>query len=101
MFRPLRFCGLNSPALRKSVLFEVARSAEPPIRLGIVGASALSTRPDATRVAIVPSSALKVGKLASHPGGNSRRSVRCHSAARSGWVAAYDANRDCHAASQV
>ena len=65
------------------VIFESARSAEPPQNSGNDFAIALMTCPDAVRVATsLPAS--KLGRADSHPAGSSRATRRFRSAARSG-----------------
>jgi hypothetical protein len=58
-----------------SVLFEGPRSAEPPKSIGMCGASALMTSPEAARVAagFAPSN---VGRCDSQPSGSSPLIVR-------------------------
>ncbi len=50
------------------VLFDSARSAEPPHSSGILGAIALSTLPEAARVAMPLGSASQLGSASSQPG---------------------------------
>ena len=54
------------------VFVDEARSADPPTSSGIFGAIALSTIPDAARLAMFPFSAVNVGISSSHPSSNSR-----------------------------
>ncbi len=71
---------LLTPAM--VVLFEPARSAEPPHSSGTGWASADSTLPDAARVAIEPGS--KTGSEASRSAGASLASTRSSNSACSG-----------------
>ena len=73
------------------VLFEPARSAEPPHSSGNTGAIALSTWPEAARVAMALSSS-KVGSAASQPSGR-RLSVRRSSSAAPSGLAAFHASK--------
>src|SRR3954453_6839458 len=65
------------------VLLLSARSAEPPQSSGSTGASALSTVPDALRVAMPLGSGSKVGSASVQPSGSCRPLSRSSSAARS------------------
>ncbi len=67
------------------MLFEPARSAEPPHSSGITAPSAWSTLPDADRVA-TPLPASKTGIFSSQPLGSSPLATRSYSAARSGLL---------------
>ncbi len=79
------------------VLFDSARSAEPPHSSGSTGASAFSTSPEALRVAIdLPAS--KVGRASSQPAGSLRALMRSNSATRSGLAARHSSNRSFHSA---
>ena len=79
------------------VLFDGARSADPPINVGRCGASALMALPEADRVAKAPSSGLNTGKSASHPLGSRRLQAVSHSAARAASAACHTAKRSLHA----
>ncbi len=81
--------GSGLPAGRKElvlsmvVLFEPARSAEPPHSSGSTGPSAWSTLPEAARVATaLPVS--NTGRASSQPSGSRPATTRSNSAARSG-----------------
>ncbi len=87
----------TSPSPLRCVRFDSVRSAEPPISARTTGASALSTLPEAARVAIAPSVA-NAGNASSQPSGSSPASAADNSAARSGCAAAYEAKRSSHAA---
>ena len=65
-------------------LFDFARSALPPISHGIFSATAVSTLPLDSRVAIPFGSAGNTGMPASHPAGSSRVSICLICLARSG-----------------
>src|SRR5215831_12270888 len=86
----------GSPAIVVSLL--PARSAEPPQSSGSTGASALSTLPDADRVATGPSAGEKAGSDAAHPGGRARVERRSSSAERAGLAAAHLARLSSQAA---
>ncbi len=75
---------LGSPFI--VVLLDPARSAEPPHSSGMTGASAVSTSPDALRVAIPFSSASKDGIAWSRPSGRVLSRSRSSSAAPSGFA---------------
>ena len=67
------------------VLFEGARSAEPPRNQGMFWASTFSAAPEASRPATPFGSAGKLGRLLSQPFGSSRRCIWSISAASSGY----------------
>ena len=77
---------LKCPALStfSIVLFDGARSAEPPISQGTFLATALSTWPDETRLATPLASAGNTGMSLSQPSGSSPRQIRFRSAANCG-----------------
>ena len=84
MFRPP-----GSPAARLGsplmvTLVEPLRSAAPPRSQGIFFASAFSTCPEDSRVAIPFGSAGNTGSSASQPGGSSKRSMSSSSLDSSG-----------------
>ncbi len=90
--------GSGLPAGRKElvpsmvVLFDPARSAEPPHSSGSTGPRACSTLPEAARVATaLPSS--NTGRASSQPSGSSPLPTRSKRAARSGSVARHSAIR--------
>ena len=62
------------------VLFDPARSAEPPHSSGSTGAIAVSTSPDAARVAMPFGSASKLGRASVQPSGSVRVRIRSNSA---------------------
>ena len=64
--------------------FSIPHAVAATTRLGTAGARAFSTLPDATRVAMAPSFAVKAGRRFSQSAGRSPRSRRASSAARSG-----------------
>ena len=74
--------GRNELVLSIVVLFEPARSAEPPHSSGMTAPSAWSTLPDAARVA-TPLPGSKTGSFSSQPLGSSPAAMRSNSAARS------------------
>ncbi len=87
--------GRNDEVLSIVVLFEPARSAEPPHSSGMTAPSACSTLPDAARVA----TALPVsndGRWSSQPSGSSPAAIRSNSAACSGRVERQSANPFSH-----
>ena len=65
---------LGSPSI--VVLLDSARSAEPPHSSGSFGASALSTLPEAARVAMPLGSASQLGRASSQPGVSSSFTIR-------------------------
>ena len=83
--RPSGVSLLKSPMSLRFVLFDGARSAEPPIRLGTAFAIALSTCPPAARVARL-SPSLKTGMEAFERSAV-RAKQRSHSFALSGFSA--------------
>ncbi len=86
----------SRPPPSMSVLFDAARSADPPNSSGSTGASAPITAPDCTRVAFAPDSC---GSASRQPDGSSRRTTRrSKSAAASGCAVAKAANRASQAA---
>ena len=78
------------------VLFDPAKSADPPQNSGKVAAIALITSPDAARVAI-SFSVPKTGILASQPTGNPRTRNLSSSAALSGLADFQESNFKFHA----
>ena len=98
--RPARLVAEKSPSPARYVLVEGARSAEPPTSVATTGARALSTFPDAARVAIV-SRGVNAGSAASHPAGSSPASAARHCAATSGYADAKARTRACHAVSSA
>ncbi len=84
MLRPPSAPGPRSSAPSISVLVEPPRSAEPPSSSGSTGASALSTVPDAARVAVGGVSGGKEGSAPSQPSGNRPAIRRVSSRAASG-----------------
>ena len=70
------------------VLLDSARSAEPPQSSGNLGTIALSTFPEAARVAMPLGSADQLGKTSSQPGLSSFLISRSYSALRSGLASA-------------
>ena len=86
-FRPAWSSGANVPLPLSSVLFDGARSAEPPISSGTFAAIAFSVVPLAARLATAPFSCVNSGIACSHPAGSSPRQRRSNSAARSGKAA--------------
>ncbi len=80
------------------VLFDSARSAEPPHSSGSTGARAVSTLPDVRLVPVPLGSAGNDGSAASHPSGSSRAASLAKSAPRSGFSFSQVANRDSHSA---
>src|SRR4029450_8874418 len=87
---------LPAPSYVSVVLFDGARSADPPRNHGMFCASTLSTLPDASRPAMPLASAAKTGRLRSHPSGRSRRCIASISFASSGYVVRYDARSAVH-----
>ena len=67
------------------VLFDGARSAEPPINSGRASAIALITFPEAARVAMLPSELSNTGSFSRRSLGSSPLCIRFHSAASSGF----------------
>ena len=65
---------LGSPSM--VVLFDSARSAEPPHNSGSLSAKASSTLPEAARVAMPLGSASQLGSPVSHPGVSSFWTIR-------------------------
>ena len=92
----LRSAGMNDFTPAIVVLFEPARSAEPPHSSGTALASAESTLPEAARVASEPGS--KTGSAASRSAGASRAITRSSSSARSGLAARHASKRGSHSA---
>src|SRR3989304_8827907 len=83
MFLPPGFSGSASLELFILTFVESIRSAEPPIRAGILSANVFRTFPDACLVGRLPSFESNKGIEESHPSG---RSLRCsHSMAKSGY----------------
>ena len=78
------------------VLFDSARSAEPPHSSGIFGVIALITLPDAARVAMPLGSAGQLGRSLSQPGLSSSATRRSYSSLPSGFAAAQVSKLDCH-----
>ena len=74
--------GMNDGWPLGVVLFDSARSAEPPHSSGSAGAIAESTSPDALRVATPFSSAGKDGSAFSQPAGSVRVRIRSNSSLR-------------------
>src|SRR6185437_13742318 len=74
------------------VLFDGVRSAEPPTSSGSDGAVALSARPNAARLAMVPLSFVKLGILLAQSAGRLPASRRSYSFASSGYALAYAAH---------
>ena len=71
------------------VLFDSARSAEPPQNSGTVFAIAWITAPEALRVAIPFSSAGKVGRSSAQPSGRWRPFIRWSSLLRTAYREAH------------
>src|SRR5476651_764521 len=94
--RPPRSSEVNEEYSFRLVSVDGAKSAAPPIRLGKLPATALSTLPDAIRVASLPSAALNTGNLSFQPFGNSPATAASYSAANSGNLVLYSANRSFH-----
>ena len=88
---------LGTPSM--VVLFDSARSAEPPHSSGSSSASALSTLPEAARVEMSLGSASQVGIVSSQPGVSSSFTIRSYSALASGLAPAQSSNAFCHSAS--
>ena len=89
--------GRNDDVLSIVVLFEPARSAEPPHSSGMTAPSAWRTLPEAARVA-TPWPASKTGSFSSQPVGSSPAAMRSKSAARSGLAVRHAAKLFSHSA---
>ena len=87
---------LGSPSM--VVLLDSARSAEPPHSSGSFGASAVSTLPDAARVATPLASASQEGSASSQPGDSSPTTSRSWRALPSGLAAAHWSYASCQSA---
>src|ERR1700733_3292160 len=94
--RPPRSSEVNEVYSFKLVSVEGARSADPPINAGKVDAIAFSTLPDAWRVAIFGSVALKTGNFSSQPFGSLSLLNNSYSAASSGNFSLYCAYKSFH-----
>ena len=79
------------------VLFDGARSAEPPISVGMCGATALMTLPEAARVATL-SSVVNTGRSASQPSGRVRDQASSHDLARAASAARHASYFGVHSA---
>ncbi|SKZ52017.1 Uncharacterised protein [Mycobacteroides abscessus subsp. abscessus] len=88
--------GPNDAAPSMVVLFEPARSAEPPHSSGRMPPSAESTLPDAARVARSLSPGAHVGITSRHPSGSSCACRRSNSFLFSGLALAQASNAGVH-----
>ena len=83
------------------VLFDSARSAEPPHSSGMTSARAVRILPLAARVATPLASASHVGSASSKPSGRARERTRKRRAACSGFAFSHAANFSSHSARTV
>ncbi len=90
--------GMNDGSPSMVVLFDSARSAEPPHSSGSTGASAVRILPEARRVPVPLGSAGKPGSAASQPSGSWCLASRSNSALRSALAAAQVLNDASHSA---
>src|SRR5665648_402659 len=89
--------GRNDGSPSMEVLLEPARSADPPHSSGRTVASALSTLPDADRVATA-FPAGNTGSASVQPTGRLRTAIRSKSSARSVWLVRHSVNAWSHCA---